>query len=450
MFTLRKEAAGTVQLPTLSENAFVRYFSFAALYFAQGIPQGLLLYALPAWMAMNGKTPVEIGSYLGIVTLPWSFKVVVAPLMDRFTYLPMGRRKPWILFGQAGLVANLIFLAFVKGPLDHLSVLMFIGFMTSLAGIFQDISIDSLAVDILPADQQARANGLMWGSKIVSVSATVAVTSWMIAHLGFLICMLILGSVVMVMMIIPLLLKERPGEKLFPWSAGQTSHEALKIQLHSWRSLFKSLLSVFILPVSLVMGIAAFSQCVGRGLIDAILPVFTVQQLGWTDTYYSNVFATTTLVAGILGMFVAGAMIDIFGKIRMMVLYALLLIALLLIMSFFTQYWTNKIFVIGFFVAFATLDAFMVIAIFAIAMQLCWKRVAATQFTLYMAISNLGLAAGAWLMGIMKTHFTWQYVFMIYLVFMAVVLISLRFIHFEKHQKGVEELERRYQESSGN
>jgi PAT family beta-lactamase induction signal transducer AmpG len=225
---------------------------------------------------------------------------------------------------------------------------------------------------------------------------------------------------------------------------GKASPEAQKVQLHSWMDIFKSLFRVFILPVSLVMGVAAFSQCVGRGLIDAILPVFTVQKLGWTDADYSQVFAFTTLVAGVLGMFVAGAMIDIFGKIRMMVIYAVALIALLLVMSFLTQYWTNKIFVTGFFVAFYTLDAFMSIAIFAIAMQLSWKRVAATQFTLYMAISNIGLAVGPYLMGIMKTHFEWQYVFMIYLVFLAVVLLMMRFVDFEKHNMQVEELEGRH------
>lgn len=446
MLTYEKAITEKRWLPALSEHALLRYLAFAALYFAQGIPQGILLYALPAWMAMNGKTPAEIGSFIAVIGLPWSFKIVAAPLMDRFTYLPMGRRKPWILFGQAGLVANLIALALIKDPLNHMSILMFLGFMTSLAGIFQDISIDSLAIDILPVDQQARANGLMWGSKIVSISATVAATSWLINHYGYFISMILFGIVVTGIMLIPLILKERPGEKLFPWTTGQTSPEALKIQLHSWKTIFKSLFKVFILPVSLIMGVAAFSQCVGRGLIDAILPVFTVQNLGWTDAHYSQIFASTTLVSGILGMFVAGAMIDIFGKIRMMVYYSLALIALLLAMSLLGQYWTNNVFVIGFFVGFYTLDAFMTIAIFAVAMQLCWKRVAATQFTLYMAISNLGLSAGPYLMGVMKTHFSWQYVFMVYLLFMSIVLVTLRFINFEKHKMQVEELETKYKE----
>ncbi len=447
MINIEKAIATQEKIPTLSENALLRYITFAALYFAQGIPQGLLWYAMPAWMAMNGKTPAEIGSFVAVIGIPWSFKIVVAPFMDRFTFLPMGRRKPWILFGQAGLVANFVALAVVKDPLNHLPILMFIGFMSSFASIFQDISVDSLAIDILPVNQQARANGLMWGSKIIGTSVTVAITSWLINHYGYFMSMIFFSFVVLGIMLFPLLLKERPGEKRLPWSVGEASPIAQKIQLHSWKAIFKSLFSVFILPVSLIMGVAAFSQCVGRGLVDAILPVFTVQKLGWTDAYYSQVFASTTLVAGILGMFIAGAMIDIFGKIRMMTSYAIALIILLLGMSFLSQYWTNKVFVIGFFVVFYSLDAFMTIALFAVAMQLCWKRIAATQFTLYMAISNMGLSVGPYIMGIMKTHFDWQYVFMIYLLFMVIVLIFLRFINFEKHKKQVEKLEIKYNEN---
>ena len=63
-------------------------------------------------------------------------------------------------------------------------------------------------------------------------------------------------------------------------------------------------------------------------------------------------------------------------------------------MFFLKNYWQNEIIVMAFIIGFYVLLTFTTIAIFASAMQLCWKRVAATQFTLYMAISNLGF--GSW------------------------------------------------------
>ncbi len=78
-------------IPSLSENTFLRYFNFIALYFAQGVPEGMLTFGIPAWMAMNGKTPGEIASFAIVSLLPWSFKFRDGPLWDRYTYLTMGR-----------------------------------------------------------------------------------------------------------------------------------------------------------------------------------------------------------------------------------------------------------------------------------------------------------------------------------------------------------------------
>ena len=81
-------------------------------------------------------------------------------------------------------------------------------------------------------------------------------------------------------------------------------------------------------------------------------------------------------------------------------------------------------------------------------MQLCWKRVSATQFTLYMAISNLGLAAGAALLGPLKDLFNWEYVILSYIVFALGMFVLMRFINFDKHQLRVEILEEKYLEQN--
>ena len=48
------------------------------------------------------------------------------------------------------------------------------------------------------------------------------------------------------------------------------------------------------------------------GLIDTLLPIFTIQELGWTNTSYSQVYSITTVVGGFFGMFVGGALVDFF------------------------------------------------------------------------------------------------------------------------------------------
>ena len=63
---------------TLSESPRIRFTTGAIMYFAQGIPQGLLAIAIPAWLAGQGVSAADIGSYLAVIVLPRAFKLVTA------------------------------------------------------------------------------------------------------------------------------------------------------------------------------------------------------------------------------------------------------------------------------------------------------------------------------------------------------------------------------------
>ena len=77
-------------------------------------------------------------------------------------------------------------------------------------------------------------------------------------------------------------------------------------------------------------------------------------------------------------------------------------------------------------------------------MQLCWNRVAATQFTLYMAISNVGLALGGKLLGYFRSFLEWKEIILSFSVFCLVMIIIIRFIRFESHLHKVEKLEENF------
>lgn len=429
------------KLPSLSESSVLRYLTFSAMYIAQGIPEGLLWFGFPAWMAMNGVSAAQIGAYVAVIGLPWSFKIIVAPMMDRFTFLAMGRRRPWILFGQFGLMASFLSMAFIADPLNNLTLFMFAGFTVSLFGVFQDIAVDGMAIDILPINQQARANGLMWGSKTLGISASVAVGVFMINKFGYFSAVTSFSFAILLIMIIPIILRERPGEKLLPWTKGSASPEGNLLQVNSWKVLFQSLIKVFFLPVSILMGIAVFSFSIGIGLIDTLLPVFTVQELGWSDIDYSQTLSAAKMISGVMGMFIAGALIDFFGKVRMMRIYLILLISWVSLMTIFKSYWFTEGYITGFIIGYYIMETFTVIAIFATAMTLCWKRISATQFTLYMAISNFGKSLGAALLGPLKDNFDWRFVIMGFIIFPLVMFILLRYLNFGTHLTHIEKME---------
>lgn len=434
-------------IPALTENTFLRYFNFIALYIAQGIPEGMTFFGIPAWMAMNGKSPGEIGTFVAAVGLPWSFKLVVAPLMDRFTYLPMGRRRPWVIIGQLGLIISFIAMAFVPDPLNNLWLLTLAGFSVGCFGAFQDVATDGMAIDIIPINQQARANGFMWGSKIIGTSASLALGSWLINEYNFTIAILSLSILVATIMLVPLILKERPGEKFFPWSKGTSSPETKKMQLTDWSVIFKSLYSVFTLRNSLLLAIILFATQISFNFLATLLPIFTVQALGWSDQQYSQYFATASFIGGIGGMLIGGILIDKFGKIRMMNIYFFVLICLTAIFVFGNSMWGSTWFIIGFMMVFQILYVFACIGLFAIAMLCCWKKVSATQFTIYMTIGNLGRITGAKLIGPAKDQFNWEFTILLFGALLILVWIIIQFLRINDHLDQVDTLEKNFLEN---
>ena len=418
----------------LTDNALTRYITFSALYIAQGIPEGITFFAIPAWLAMNGKTAMEIAAYVGVIGIPWSFKIIIAPLMDRFTFLAMGRKRPWVILGQLGLIISFLCIGLVEDPLNNLSGLMAVGFFISFFGAFQDVATDGMAVDVIPENEQARANGLMWGTKIIGTSAALMAGTWLINNFGLATAISSLSIVVATIMFFPIYFRERPGEKTMPWTAGKVSPDSKQTQLNSWKYIFKSLYKVVRLKSSLVFALGVFVVSLMFGLIDTLLPIFSIQELGWTNSYFSNVFSITTVIGGFLGMFIGGYLVDYFGKIRMLSVYLFCITLLIAVFASFSNLWSNNLIIYTFILSYYTLYTFLCIAVFASAMHLCWKTVAATQFTLYMALSNMGRAAGAAMLGVLKTKFSWEIVFLIIAIMPVIMVILIQLINFKKHR----------------
>jgi PAT family beta-lactamase induction signal transducer AmpG len=425
----------------LSENPVLRYFTFAVLYIAQGIPEGITFFAIPAWLAMNGKSPMEIASFVAVIGIPWSLKIVAAPLMDRYTILSMGRKRPWVIFGQLGLILSFLCIGLIPDPLNNLNSLMIAGFFISFFGAFQDVATDGMAIDIIPVHQQARANGLMWGSKTVGTALSLVIGTALINTLGFSTAIASMSFSTVFIIFIPILFRERPGEKTLPWTEGRATLEAIKVQTNSWKQIIVNLFNVTILKSSLLIGLAIFVIGVINGLLDTLLPIFTIQELDWTNTTYSEVYSITTVIGGIFGMVFGGALVDFFGKIKMMSIYFVLLILLFSVFAFFPSFWNIVKVVFGFILLYYLIATFLNIAEFATAMHLCWKTIAATQFTLFMASGNIGRSVGSWLVGVMKNSMNWDYVFMITAILPLLALIIIQFVDFGKHKRSIENLE---------
>ncbi len=429
--------------PVLAESPASRYFSFSLLYFAQGVPEGLTFFAIPAWLAMNDVSPLAIGSYLAMVGLPWSFKLVLAPLMDRFTIKSMGRKRPWVIFGQIGLVFSFLSLSTLQDPLSNLSLLMGLGFVISLFGCFQDVATDAMAVDIIPLDEQARANGLMWGAKVIGTSVSLATGTYMINRFGFSSGVLVPAAFTSTLILVPLYFVERSGEKRLPWSRGKASIAAKLLQPASMVQIVINTYRAATRYSSLVLVSIMFLTGFVIAYVNTILPIFTIQELAWTNADYSNLFAMAALVGGILGMFVAGALVDFFGKKKMLFIYAILWLLSLSGFIFYQSIWFDDTIATIVIFAIVATETFTTIAIFTVCMAHCWQRVSATQFTLYMTFSNVGRSVGSGAAGFVKEYTGWHYTFAFILVVLLVAILLVGLIRITRQRSALERLERK-------
>lgn len=174
-----------------------------------------------------------------------------------------------------------------------------------------------------------------------------------------------------------------------------------------------------------------------------MLPIFTVTELGWTNLDYSRYYSTAKLVGGIAGMILGGFLMVKYGKMRMLNVYFVGTIFFIAILSFSKAYWGDRSFIYAFMIIYNLLYTFACIGIFAIAMQCCWKKVSASQFTLYMTIANLGQMSFAGLIGPVKANYSWTVSLFFAAIIIALAWLVLQFLKVDKQMQAVVELEKR-------
>jgi PAT family beta-lactamase induction signal transducer AmpG len=121
------------------------------LGFSSGLPLFILLSLLQAWLAKSGLDVKALGLF-ALVMFPYTWKFLWSPLMDRFHFGRMGRRRGWMFFTQAALFLGIG----AMGMLDPHTQVATIAFMASVVAFLsasQDIVIDAYRREILPEEE---------------------------------------------------------------------------------------------------------------------------------------------------------------------------------------------------------------------------------------------------------------------------------------------------------
>ncbi len=385
--------------PALSESRKLRLFSVFILYVAQGVPIGLFWFAVPAWMAANGASAADVGFVLGLTALPWSLKLVNGFFMDRYTFLAMGRRRIWLIGAQLVMIALLIGCALLSPGVKDIVLLGAVGFAVNVATTFQDVAVDGLAVDIMEEEERSRASGMMFGGQSIGMALSTALSGAAIVAYGpsaaYLLSALFIGLVTAFVLIT----RERPGERLLPWSSGRATAANLAIQANRWWPILKDTFQSIIRPVSLFYLPIALVRGMQYGVLTGATPLIATGSAAWAEGQVTAIVGTGQLLAGIAGMTIGGFLGDRLGSKRASLLFFSCWLTLNATMFLAQPLWANSQFLTVYVLLWLSLDTLITVATLPIAMRLCSRTVAATQFTLYMALSNFGITLGATLLG---------------------------------------------------
>lgn len=376
-------------LPALSEHRTARFAAMIILYFMQGVPIGLGLIAIPAWLAANGATPVQVGAFVGTIMLPWSLKLVNGLIMDRFAFKPMGRRRGWILAAQALMASTLIALAVVApGPQDILALTVCLATL-NVCATFNDVAVDGMVVDISPEAERPLLNSLMYAGQSLGFATTGFIAGILLAQGSIAIVALAFGGFVALASAFVALFRERPGERLLPWTSGEASIECIERQQGALWPIIKGVLTSTFKPLTLFF-LVALALAMGSGAyIDAVASTLSVQQLGWASDEYSGFVSAVSLVGAVLCIVLGAPTVKAFGLRNALIMVFCLHIAAASFAAMTLSGWGgNNLFAITFVVHFM---AHMLTLIFGCVwlMHLCDPKIAASQFALFNAVPAL-------------------------------------------------------------
>ena len=397
----------------LVDNRKQRITLLCALYVAQGVPWGFMTIALISYLTDRGVGDAQAGGLTALVLLPWTFKIVWGPLIDTMTIPSMGRRRPWIILAEFLMAVSLLGLLTMGDLTDNLRLLGWMFFIHNCFASLQDVSTDALALDVLPPGEQGRANGLMWGSKLVGKGIGGAGLAMAIDAWGLPSAVLIQFVTLLLIMLFPVMLLERPGERRFPWSRVTVAPGASGVAddvagLRGLDKVIGDLRRAFSMVTTSVFFVFGVIALVAWGIVEVATKTLYTQQLGWSFVEVSQVAGLAVFVE-MFGALVGGYFADHFSRRKVIVVglggYGLLA----LIFAAFAGQWGESWFATGYLFLNPGLLAVGSVGFLAMSMRLSWTKAAATMFTIYLTTANIGHVAGNWMVGLLRENLGFSY-----------------------------------------
>lgn len=341
--------------------------------FSSGLPLFIFLNLMPVWLAEANVSLKTIGLF-SLLMLPYTWKFVWAPLMDRFSP-PLGRRRGWMFITQLALLLSIATLGLLN-PIDQFTLVIVASIFLTFCSASQDVVLDAYRRELLADNELGLGNVIHVNAyKIASlVPGSLALIladhlpwSWVFMFTAF----FMLPGIVMTCLISEPLVEIKPRSLM----------EAVIAPFQEFMSRQNIKTGVLILLFMLFYKL-------GDSMATALASPFYLE-MGFSKTEIGLVAKSTGLLASIIGGFVGGIWMMHLGINRALWIFGVAQ-AIAILGFAFLAYAGNNLFILGVVIGGEAFGTGLGTAAFvAFIARTTTKEFAATQFALFTALTAL-------------------------------------------------------------
>lgn len=365
----------------------VRYALFASLYLAQGAIMSYFTSLNTLYLQSYGLGLDKIGLIGTIAMIPFVLKIFFGLLSDKVNFLKLGHRKPYILIGLSIQILGLLIVPFINPAQDFMLFALNAFFLMAGMALY-DTCTDGLALDTTPPEEEGTIQGIMVAGRAMGMVLFSGILGILVDKIDWNAGFYLLAILTAIPIPLVLLTKEaeKPVEKEFNWGA------------------FKEFKKFSIIALGLL---GALYSLIINGTSQLVNPFLEEQ--------FSISYSTAGVVASILGIGIVvgslsgGKLVSRIGQKRSVQLSLLVTLVAVGVLSLISTPLTAWILVFVFGIAFGLYET----VYFAIAMRETNERIAATMFSILMAVANLGTGIGLGLSGALAEGLGYKVTFII-------------------------------------
>jgi PAT family beta-lactamase induction signal transducer AmpG len=204
----------------MSNQKRLSYLMFGLLYFAQGTVLSYFTALNAIYFLSRGLTMGDVGIFASIALIPFVIKIFLGMLSDKVNLFGLGHRKPYIVIGLVVQALCLIAAPFID-PAGAYWGFVALAFILQMAMALYDTCTDGLALDTIPEEEQGTIQSFMVGGRSLGVVITASIVGLLAENVSWLAVFWLLAVFTLLPLPMVLRLREaaRTVEREFDWGA---------------------------------------------------------------------------------------------------------------------------------------------------------------------------------------------------------------------------------------